>query len=59
METGLLEVSDSIQGDRASRRKSFISTMPIKELIDYKLMCHLAREVSEGLVYRDFITVGL
>ncbi len=39
----------------------FFSTMPVKELID-KLDCPVppnVREVSEGLQYRDFITVGL
>jgi protoporphyrinogen oxidase len=39
----------------------FFSTMPIKELIT-KLDCPVppnVREVSEGLQYRDFITVGL
>lgn len=39
----------------------FISTMPIKELIR-GLQAHVpseVREISEGLIYRDFITVGL
>jgi protoporphyrinogen oxidase len=39
----------------------FISTMPVKELID-SLEAPIpqnVREVSSGLVYRDFITVGL
>ena len=39
----------------------FFSTMPVKELID-KLDCPVppnVREVSQGLQYRDFITVGL
>ncbi|HZQ90656.1 MAG TPA: NAD(P)/FAD-dependent oxidoreductase [Terriglobales bacterium] len=37
------------------------STMPIRELVD-SLQCEVpasVREVSEGLQYRDFITVGL
>ncbi len=39
----------------------FFSTMPMRELIQ-SLDCEVpasVREVSEGLVYRDFITVGL
>jgi protoporphyrinogen oxidase len=39
----------------------FFSTMPVKELIS-KLKANIPEEVktvSEGLVYRDFITVGL
>ena len=39
----------------------FISTMPVKELIS-SLDCEVPEkisEVSEGLIYRDFITVGL
>lgn len=46
---------EQVKGD------SFISTMPIKELIR-GLQADVpseVREVSEGLVYRDFITVGL
>lgn len=46
---------ERVEGD------SFISTMPIKELIR-GLQADVpseVREVSEGLVYRDFITVGL
>lgn len=39
----------------------FISTMPVKELIS-SLNCEVPKEVNEiaeGLIYRDFITVGL
>lgn len=39
----------------------FISTMPVKELIS-SLDCQVPKnvqQVSEGLIYRDFITVGL
>ena len=39
----------------------FFSTMPVKDLIDSfeeKLPCDVC-EVAEGLMYRDFITVGL
>ena len=39
----------------------FISTMPVKELIS-SLDCEVpqnVQHVSEGLIYRDFITVGL
>lgn len=39
----------------------FISTMPVKELIN-KLQTDIPpaiKDISEGLIYRDFITVGL
>jgi len=39
----------------------FISTMPVKQLVN-SLQSNVpseVREISEGLVYRDFITVGL
>ena len=39
----------------------FLSTMPVKDLInsfEKKLPCNVS-EVAEGLMYRDFITVGL
>lgn len=39
----------------------FISTMPMKELVcklDSKIVAEV-REVAEGLIYRDFLTVGL
>jgi protoporphyrinogen oxidase len=39
----------------------FVSTMPIKELVsamDGNIPSHII-DISEGLVYRDFITVGL
>ena len=39
----------------------FFSTVPMKELIktlDYDVPSNI-REISEGLIYRDFITVGL
>jgi len=39
----------------------FFSTMPIKELVrafDTEVPAHV-REISEGLIYRDFITVGM
>ncbi len=52
--------------DREGRRRDFegqyfFSTMPVKDLVN-SLDCAVPRqvhEVSEGLVYRDFITVGL
>ncbi len=39
----------------------FISTMPIKELINsfYEKVPENIREIANGLIYRDFITVGL
>lgn len=57
-----VEVCDSITKEiERVEGNSFISTMPIKELIR-GLQADVpseVREVSEGLVYRDFITVGL
>lgn len=50
-----LHCEETLQGDY------FLSTMPIKDLIR-GMEPHVpgnVREVSEGLVYRDFITVGL
>ena len=53
--------------DRASGAREtiaadyFFSTMPIKELmraLDAKVPANVL-EVSDGLIYRDFITVGL
>ena len=52
--------------DREGRRREFegqyfFSTMPVKDLVNC-LDCAVPKqvhEVSEGLVYRDFITVGL
>ena len=57
----------SVEGvDAAGRRVSFagdyfFSTMPVRELIRAlsSPVPSEVREVSEGLVYRDFITVGL
>ena len=38
----------------------FVSTMPIRELIEgIEGVPHTVRDIAEGLVYRDFITVGL
>ncbi len=57
-----VEVCDSITKEiERVEGDSFISTMPIKQLIR-GLQADVpseVREVSEGLVYRDFITVGL
>ena len=39
----------------------FFSTMPVQELVrslDTEVPAHI-QEISDGLVYRDFITVGL
>jgi len=49
------QATERVEGDY------FISTMPIKELIN-KLQTDVSpeiKEISEGLIYRDFITVGL
>jgi hypothetical protein len=59
----------SVEGiDRSGRRVTFagdhfFSTMPVRDLIrgisaDVPVPAEV-KEVSEGLVYRDFITVGL
>ena len=56
---------DAVHGETGERRRMeadfFFSTMPIKELIgclDAPVPQNV-REVSQGLQYRDFITVGL
>jgi protoporphyrinogen oxidase len=52
---------DSSGGDREFAGDYFFSTMPIKELV-HALDADVpgnVREVSEGLQYRDFLTVGL
>jgi protoporphyrinogen oxidase len=59
----LLAVSGVDGGGAARELKGdyFFSTMPIKELVrslDARVPANV-REVSEGLQYRDFITVGL
>jgi protoporphyrinogen oxidase len=58
--TGVEAVSDS--GERRSFPADYVfSTMPVRELID-ALNVPIpseVREVSDGLQYRDFITVGL
>ncbi len=53
---------NSITGEeRVFRGEYFFSTMPIQELMTaWTPACPAAvREVSDGLVYRDFITVGV
>ena len=57
--------AEAVHGETGERRTFeadyFFSTMPIKELIrslDARVPQNV-REVSEGLIYRDFITVGL
>ncbi|HEY4085269.1 MAG TPA: NAD(P)/FAD-dependent oxidoreductase [Bryobacteraceae bacterium] len=56
------EVEDAITGQRETIEADyFFSTMPIQELIralDVEVPANV-REVSDGLMYRDFITVGL
>jgi protoporphyrinogen oxidase len=57
-----VEAVDSRTGETAVYRGDwFFSTMPVKELVR-SLDCEVpanVRDVSEGLIYRDFITVGL
>ncbi|MEW5801435.1 MAG: NAD(P)/FAD-dependent oxidoreductase [bacterium] len=57
-----VEVKDETTGKTISRQGDyFFSTMPVKELIE-SLDGHVpeqVRQVAQGLVYRDFITVGL
>ena len=56
------EVEDSVSGVRETIAADyFFSTMPIKELmraLDAPVPANVL-EVSDGLIYRDFITVGL
>jgi protoporphyrinogen oxidase len=56
------EVEDAATGRRETIEADyFFSTMPIQELIralDVEVPANV-REVSDGLMYRDFITVGL
>jgi protoporphyrinogen oxidase len=69
--TGLVVDGDRVKAvetinRQTSEKKTFqadyvFSSMPVKELIR-ALSCevpHEVKEISEGLVYRDFITVGL
>jgi len=56
---------DAVHGESGERRNFaadyFFSTMPVRELID-SLDAPIptnVRQVSDGLIYRDFITVGL
>lgn len=46
---------------RSFRGEYFFSTLPIKELVQcmHRDVPKRVREISEGLLYRDFITVGL
>ena len=57
-----VEVEDAVTGNRETIEADyFFSTMPIQELIrslDAQVPANV-REVSDGLIYRDFITVGL
>ncbi|HVV43858.1 MAG TPA: NAD(P)/FAD-dependent oxidoreductase [Bryobacteraceae bacterium] len=56
------EIEDAATGQRETIEADyFFSTMPVQELIhalDANVPSNV-REVSDGLVYRDFITVGL
>jgi protoporphyrinogen oxidase len=57
-----VDIVDSITGEKKTLQGDyFFSTMPIKELVR-KLDAPVpadVREISEGLVYRDFIEVGM
>ena len=57
-----VEVEDPETGERGQVRGDyFISTMPVRELIDclHADVPTAVRQVAEGLQYRDFITVGV
>ena len=57
-----MEVTDKLTGQRTTHAGDFfLSSMPVKELISALDCAKPANvvEVSEGLLYRDFITVGL
>ncbi len=56
-----VEARNATGGRRRFEGEYFFSTMPVKELVRALEPTAPAavREVSEGLVYRDFITVGL
>ena len=55
-------IKNNITGDEENIEGDyFFSTMPVKELIS-KMQGHIpddVKEIANGLVYRDFITVGL
>jgi protoporphyrinogen oxidase len=57
-----VEVTDTRTGEKkVYEGQWFFSTMPIKELVN-SLDCEVppfAKEISNGLVYRDFVEVGL
>ena len=59
--TGVTTVNVESAEEREFRGDYFFSTLPIKELIRSmrtKVPSHIC-EISDGLIYRDFITVGL
>lgn len=59
--TGITVIDTSTGKEKIIEGDHFISTMPIKELVN-ALDLHVEpriKEISEGLLYRDFITVGL
>ena len=57
-----VEILDKVSGEKKTLHGDFFfSTMPIKELMQ-KLDAPVpadVREIAEGLVYRDFIEVGM
>lgn len=65
VDNGRIVAAEGLNEETGERRRFeadyFFSTMPIKELIR-AMQTNVpsnVREVSEGLIYRDFITVGL
>lgn len=57
-----VRVKDTVTGEEMSRKGDyFLSTMPVTDLIGSfsKGVPREVQEVAEGLVYRDFATVGL
>ena len=56
-----VKVKDEVTGSVTSKRADyFFSTMPVKELIEsFDSVPQDVKHVAKGLMYRDFITVGL
>lgn len=57
-----VEIEDMVTGEHGVVRGDyFISTMPVRDLIDsmHSDVPTNVRQVAEGLIYRDFITVGI
>ena len=57
-----IKIEDQMTGEVNTQKGDyFFSTMPVKELIEYfdGNVPQQVKEVAQGLLYRDFITVGL